>query len=170
MRERNILTERETHLKRPSSIIYLYWSNYSQTKNYKLVRMLERYLTSGREASNNRRTMNREKSWRKTWEKIFFLSDTCSFWLVLPRYTLSAEYKRKKWKKKKRKKKRNIQGRCDLLWRETLRFEEKTKTFDFSASKKLYVYSSKNNAIRNKRNATNWTCSENMDLSVEFSQ
>lgn len=72
MRERNILTERETHLKRPSSIIYLYWSNYSQTKNYKLVRMLERYLTSGREASNNRRTMNREKSWRKTWEKIFF--------------------------------------------------------------------------------------------------
>lgn len=104
--------------------------------------MLERYLTSDREASNNRRTMNREKSWRKTWEVFFFLpTPVHSGWCYLDRsrYTPSNEYKREKWKKKKRGKKRN--GHPGTTWSTaTLRFEEKTKTFDASEVQKNCMF------------------------------
>lgn len=143
--------ERETHSKRPLLI-----------STGRIIRKLKTIswcahawkisVSYGREASNNRRTMNREKSWRKNVGD-FFSPDTCSFWLVLSRCIPSGEYKRKKWEKRKRKKKGMVTIRRRLI---SVR------------AKKLYVYPSKNNAIRNKRtrNATNWTCSENLSSRV----
>lgn len=95
--------ERKTHSKRPLLI-----------STGRIIRKLKTIswcahawkisVSYGREASNNRRTMNREKSWRKNVGD-FFSPDTCSFWLVLSRCIPSGEYKRKKWEKRKRKKK-----------------------------------------------------------------
>lgn len=62
----------------------------------------------------------------KRGRRFFFLSDTCSFWLVLgTRYTLSAEYKRKKWKKKKRKKKGT--SRDDVIYCDEKHYDSKRK-------------------------------------------
>ena len=63
--------------------------------------MLERYLTSGREAWNNRRTMNREKSWEIFFPLYLFVPATwCHLGIFLVTNTKEKEKKRKEKKKR----------------------------------------------------------------------
>lgn len=115
--------------------------------------MLERYLYPMVE---KRRTI--EGRWivknrgGKTWEIFFPLIPGHSDWCYQGVF-LVTNTKGKNERKGKEKKKGMVTIRRRLI---SVR------------AKKLYVYPSKNNAIRNKRtrNATNWTCSENLSSRV----